>query len=51
MLLSCRLYRELPKLTKPPLVLKSSMDSPLSSGGGIGAQVQYLEECCCNNDI
>ncbi|CAN1279135.1 hypothetical protein LINPERPRIM_LOCUS16896, partial [Linum perenne] len=42
---------ELPKLTNPPFVLKSSIDSPLNSGGGIGDQIQDLKECCCNNDI
>jgi hypothetical protein len=30
----------IPKETNPPLVLKSSKDSPLSSGGGMGDQVQ-----------
>jgi len=30
----------IPKETNPPLVLKSSKGSPLSSGGGMGDQVQ-----------
>jgi len=29
----------IPKVTNPPLVLKSSKGSPLSSGGGMGDQV------------
>lgn len=32
--------KRLPKETNPPFVLKSSISSPLSSGGGMGDQVQ-----------
>ena len=34
-----RLIDNLPKETNPPFVLKSSMSSPLNSGGGIGDHV------------
>lgn len=33
--------KSIPKETKPPFVLKSSIASPLSSGGGIGDQMQW----------